>query len=70
MPTYDILHFSAGAAPDSAILSSPRRKPPGLSEEPHLLINWDNTALFFQIIFKSTHPAALNQHLPPVLPPQ
>lgn len=63
-----MMSFSTGAASDSAILNSPWRKPMWLSEEPYLLINWSNTALFFQIIFKSTDPAALNHHFPPVLP--
>ena len=64
------MRTSAGAASDSAIPSFPGRKPPGQGEQPYLLINWDHTALVSQTIFKSTHPAALNQHFPPVLPPQ
>lgn len=63
-------YLSAEAASDSAIPSFPQRKAPGRDEQQYLLTNWDHTALVSQIISKSTHPAALNPHFPPVLPPQ
>ena len=65
-----MLYLSAGAASDSVIPSFPRRTPPGQGKQPYLLTNWDRTALGSQIMFKSGHPAALSQRLPPGPPAQ
>lgn len=52
-----------GAASDGAIPVLPGENPP-------LLINGATQPDFFQMMVESTHPAALNHHFPPVLPPK
>lgn len=62
-------YLSAEAASDKPSQVFPGESPRIGTEQQYLLTNWDHTALVSQIIL-SLHPATLNPHFPPVLPPQ